>query len=1103
MIAPYATMLALLVNPATAIANLKRLETVHMAGPMGLYESIDFGLENKEEGERGVPVFTYMAHHQGMSLMALDEILHRDTMRQRFHCDVRVRAVESLLYERIPITPPATEENQPGPAAVRLGPHEEQAERTWREDTVIPRVHLQGNGNYHLMLTNSGGGYSRWHGLDLTRWRCDPTLDNWGSYVYIKDLKSNATWSASRHPIAGETDLSSVRFSADRAEFQRRASGIETVLAVTVAPADDVELRRLTITNRSLRTRELELTSYAELVMAPHRADSAHPAFAKMFVQTECAPDGTLIAHRRPRSPEESAVWAAHRIIGAEGDIQYETDRAKFLGRANTSARPDALTRRLSGSSGTVLDPIFSLRCSVTLQPRERVEITFVTGAAWSRDALLGLMDRYHRPESVAQAFEMSWTRAQLDFRYLGIGPTAAHRFQELAGHLLFPNPRMRAWNDRLMQNRLGQSGLWAQGISGDLPILCVTVSEPGHLPLIRELLLAHTYWRLRGFQADLIILNQESPSYDRPFHTQLVRQIEAHSAETGVDRPGGVFLRAWHAIPEEERNLILSASSVVLSGSRGPLQQQLISPEERPQLGRFIAPGAPEEASAPLPFLELPYFNGIGGFTSDGREYAIYLNSGGKTPAPWANVMANPNFGTLVTESGLGFTWCGNSQTNRLTPWHNDPVSDLQSEVIYLRDDESGQVWTPTALPVREMDAYRARHGQGYTVFEHNSHAIEQELTVLVPVQAEGGDPVKVCRLRLRNASARPRRLTVVYIAEWVLGSTREDQLAKVRVSRDEQSGALLATQFWSGGYAGRLAFAASSPRPSSYSGDRTGFLGRNGSREKPAALARAALDNRLGPTADPAAALQLTVTIQPGQQQDVIFLLGQGNNIDEVRSLVARYGDPANVEAALTATRAWWDSKAGRGAGENAHSVHGLSDESLASVSIPGLPVLGSLGVLSVQRSVRIPRSIAGRHGFRLRRARADAQAYSDLRGSPVCRRRRSTLVARGNRTRRQNSLFGRHGVASLCCRGLHCRYRGRRDSSRRSTVPGSSGIERRGKGARVCSRAIRADSGAVRTLCSRARSCLASWPARVALVWHGRLERRNESRRSRRAR
>src|SRR4030095_15276413 len=246
---------------------------------------------------------------------------------------------------------------------------------------------------------------------------------------------------------------------------------------------------------------------------------------------------------------------------------------------------------------------------------------------------------------------------------------------------------------------------------------------------------------------------------------------------------------------------------------------------------------------------MELKYFNGLGGFTQDAREYAIYLGPGAQTPAPWVNVMANADFGAMVSESGLGFTWRGNSQSNRLTPWHNDPLSDPQSEAIYLRDEDSGAIWTPTALPIREKDAYRARHGQGYTVFEHNSHAIGQELTVFVPTGAEGkGDSVKVYRLRLRNDSSGVRRLTVTYFAEWVLGSFREDQQLHVRTVRDEKSGAVLALQSWTQNEPDQIAFAAASPRATSYSGDRTQILGRNGAMSKPAALERARLDNRCG---------------------------------------------------------------------------------------------------------------------------------------------------------------------------------------------------------------------------------------------------------------
>jgi cellobiose phosphorylase len=914
VVAPYATMLALAIDPAASAKNLRLLEEFGLLGPMGLYEAIDFTLQNKRGGDRGVVIYAYMAHHQGMTLLALDNLLHRGVIERRFHADLRVRAVESLLFERIPMVRVPLEEPRVDLPSIRPVTAEESAERAWKEDTYLPRVHLQGNMNYSLMVTNAGGGYSRWNNFDVTRWRSDTTLDPWGNFLYIRDLKSDVVWAAAFHPVGGDQGTSSARFSADRAEFHRRVAGIETVLDVTVAAEDDVELRRFTVTNRSIRGRHLEFTSFAELALAPHGADRSAPAFSKMFIETECAEPGVLIAHRRLRSPEEPPVWAAHVLIGATGDIQHETDREKFLGRGRTPETAVALLQDLTGSAGTVIDPIFSLRCRAVIEPRDRLEIAFITIVAASREALLPLIQKYRRPGAVARAFEMAWTRGQLDFRYLGVGPAAAHRFQDLASHLLYPNPRLRMPGDRLMRNRLGQTALWGDGISGDLPILTITVTEPRHVPLVRELLLAHAYWRLRGFKVDLVILNQEIPSYDRPLHLQLSRQVEAHSAADAIDKPGGVFLRDWHGLTEEHRNLILAVSSVVLSGNRGPLQQQLATVRETVMPPLFVAPGGLEEPSPPLPFLELPYFNGLGGFTPDGSEYAIYLKPGSQTPTPWVNVMASPHFGAMVSESGLGFTWSGNSQANRLTPWHNDPVCDTQSEVIYLRDEDSGTVWTPTALPIREDDAYRARHAQGSTTFEHNSHAIGQELTVFVPLREDGsGDPVKVMRLRLRSHSTRKRRLTVTYFAEWVLGSIREDQQLHVQTTYDETSGAVLASQAWTGSFTNDLGFAASSPRAASYSGDRTQFLGRNGSRSKPAALGRVRLDNRTGAGLDPAAALQVPVIIEPGNEVEIVFLLGEAGSVEAVRDIVSRYQSGASVEQTLNQTHRFWESAVG----------------------------------------------------------------------------------------------------------------------------------------------------------------------------------------------
>lgn len=915
VVAPYASVLALSIDPHGAIENLRRLQSLDLDGPMGFYESIDFSRESRPDSKPGVIIYTYMAHHQAMSLVALDNALLGDVMRQRFHSDVRIRAIESLLFERIPDVKLRQEEVETKLAAARPIPVEEPPEQTWNENTATPRVHLQGNGRYALMVTNSGGGYSRWNDIDITRWRSDTTRDSYGSFLYLRDWQSGATWAGAYQPLSGGIGTGSVSFSADHAEFHRRAFEIETTMDTTVAADDDVELRRVTVTNWSIRSRGIELTSYLELALAPHRTDAAHPAFAKMFVETECPAIGVLLAHRRPRSPEEAPVWAAHILTGATGSVQFETDRAAFLGRTRDATSPDALRRDLTSATGAVLDPIFSLRYRFSLRPRDRVQLSFLTMAAPSREAVLALVAKYQRAEAVTREFEMAWTRAQLEFRYLGIGPAAAHRFEELASHLLYPNWRLRPPSDRLARNRLGQAGLWPLGISGDLPLLLVTAAEARHLPLVRELLLAHTYWRLRGLRVDLIVLNQEDPSYDRPFHQQLQRLAEAHSTETGIDKPGGIFLPHWHSLPEEQRQLLFAASSVVLYGGRGSLQQQLGTPSERALPPAFVPAGGTQEVpSMPLPFLELPYFNGLGGFTADASEYAIYLKPGSQTPTPWVNVMANSSFGALVSESGLGFTWRGNSQANRLTPWNNDPVSDPQTEAIYLRDEESGAIWTPTPLPIREQDAYRARHGQGYTVFEHNSHAIGQELTVFVPVGEHGdGDPVKVMRLRLRNDSGRSRRLTVTFFAEWVLGGTREDQQCRVQTTYDETIGAVLAQQSWTGSYTGQIAFAAASPRAASFSGDRTQFLGRNGSSGRPAGLGRTRLDNRVGAGLDPAAILQVPVSLNAGERLEVTFLLGAGATPEVVRELVGRYQSPDEVEKALGATRGWWAAKLG----------------------------------------------------------------------------------------------------------------------------------------------------------------------------------------------
>ncbi len=914
VVAPYATLLALAVAPVEAVENLRRLHDLGLSGRHGFYESIDFSRQRRREGERGVVVHAYMAHHQAMGFLAVDNLLSDGAFRRRLHADPRIRATEPLLYERIPVSPPLYQvpARERGPA--RIVP-EEIAPSVSTFDTPhtrTPRTQLLSNGRYAVMVTNAGGGYSRWGDVELTRWRADTTCDRWGTFCYVRDTESGRFWSNAYQPAGGDPDNYAVSFTVDRAEIRRSDDGIETETEIMVATEDDAEIRRIAFINRSGRPRALEVTSYVELALAPHAADRQHPAFSKLFIETEAIePYGVLLATRRPRDPEDQPVWVAHVLTAPDGgDLEFETNRGRFIGRGRTCADPAAVHGALSNSFGQVLDPILSLRRRISLEPGERVELALVLAAGATREDVIALVERYSDPQAVARGLDMAWSHAQLELRHLRIQPDDARRFQQLANAMLYPHGQFRPSADRLKQNRLGQARLWPYGISGDLPIAVVTIGDARDMTLVRQMLQAHTYWRLHGLKADLVMLNEESSSYDQPLNEQLKRLAQGHSMYTGVDTQGGVFLRNVDQIPEDDLTLLLSAARVVLVAARGPLAQQLGMPMEVvPMPGTLPTRYVEEEPSAPLVFMELPYFNGLGGFTADGREYAVYLGPDRWTPAPWVNVIANPTFGTLVTEARSGFTWFGNSQHGRLTGWSNDPVCDTPSEAVYIRDEETGTYWSPTPLPIRELDAYRSRHGAGYTVFEHNSHAIEQELITFVPTDETGGDPVCIKRLRLRNDSSRLRRLSVTFYAEWTLGTDREKTAMHVVTSWDARSRSLLAVNRYHPDDGERVAFAALTPPPHSTSGDRTEFIGRNRTAANPAALQRVWLSGRTGAGLDPCAALQIKLDLAPGQDEEVAFLLGQAGSVKEVRELVKKYRDAAAIDAALHRTSGWWD--------------------------------------------------------------------------------------------------------------------------------------------------------------------------------------------------
>jgi cyclic beta-1,2-glucan glucanotransferase len=923
VIAPYAAGLAAMVDPRAAIENFARIEQAGGRGPYGFYEALDYTRTRVPEGQEVAVVKAYFAHHQGMTLVGLANVLSNGAMRNRFHAEPIVKATELLLQERTPrnilVAHPRAEEVSRAAHVRELLPPV--LRRFTTPHDPIPRTHLLSNGRYVVVLTAAGSGFSRWQDLAITRWREDVTRDCWGSYIYLRDVHTNQIWSAGYQPCGIEPDEYEATFYEDRAEILRRDRALATMLEVVVSSEDDAEMRRVSITNHGSRTREIQVTSYAEICLTSQAADSSHPAFSNLFVRTEFVAElGALLATRRRQSDAEATVWLAHVIASegeAVGDLEYETDRSRFIGRGRQIGNPVSIVDGppLRKTVGSVLDPVLSLRRTVRIPPGATSRIVFSTAIASTREGAFDLADKLRDPRTFERTLTLAWTQAQVQLHHLQISPEEAHLFQKLANGLLYSDASLRPSADALGRATLELGPLWAEGISGDLPIVLALIDETDHIDLIRQLLRAHEYWRMKRLPVDIVIINEKPASYYQELQMSLeglVRGTQLRiSAETHASL-GNVFLLRGDIISAQLRTILETLARAVLFSRRGTLLEQ-ITRSQRTEAVSSRAARAPTPYQNPDLTLadraeELECFNGLGGFAEGGREYVTVLNEGLRTPQPWINVIANPWFGFLVSESGSGYTWSINSRENQLTPWSNDAVTDPPGEAIYIRDEGTGEIWNPTALPVRDESAvYQARHGHGYSRFRHSSHGIRHDFVQFVPPK----DPIKISRLTLQNDSGRIRHLSVTGYVEWVLGRSRSASAPYVVTEIDPKTGALFARSLWGGEFAGRIAFVDLRGRQRSWTGDRKEFLGRNGTLGRPAALERAGnLSGKVGAGLDPCAALETSIELRPGSRAEIVFFLGQAESRGEAQDLVSRYRARDLDDVFRQSTRFWDDA-------------------------------------------------------------------------------------------------------------------------------------------------------------------------------------------------
>lgn len=916
VIAPYATVMALMVDPYVAYTNLEKLEEEGFMGKYGYYEAVDYTPSRLPKGKSKVVIQTFMAHHQGMGFLSLAYLLLDQPMQKRFEADTQFQTALLLLQERVPKTigyyTASAEMEDIKPMAAN------QEIRVFNTaHTPAPEVQLLSNGKYHVMVTNSGSGYSRWKDLAVTRWREDTTSDHWGSYCYVRSLKTNDFWSTTHQPTLKKASQYSAVFLEGRAEFTRVDHGIETHTEIIVSPEDDIEIRRVKITNKTNSTERIEITTYAEVVLASAMADDAHPGFSNLFVQTEILENQhALLCTRRPRSDSEHPPWMTHQVKvtgGEDYEISYETDRSKFIGRGNTLEYPEALkgAKPLTNSQGSVLDPIVSIRYSIKVAARESIIVDIITGIAENRDAGQLLIHKYQDRHLRDRAFELSFTHAQVVLRQINASEADAQLFNKLASPVIYANPMLRASQGVITNNQKGQSGLWSYSISGDLPIVLLQVSDSNNISLVKQLMQARGYWQLKGLIADLVILNEDPSGYRQVLQEQIQGLIAAGIGLYPGDKQGGIFVRSSDQIPAEDRILLQTVARVIIKDGLGSLADQL----NRRSAGKVSTPKL--LPSKKLSFMQdgvrmpsqLKLYNGIGGFTQDGKEYIIYTDAKQKTPLPWSNVIANRNFGTIVTESGSSYTWGENAHSYRLSPWHNDTVKDVNGEAIYIRDEESGDFWSPSPLPAIGRTGYVTRHGFGYTVFEHLEDGIASELWVYVDVEAS----IKFMVLKVKNKSGRYRKLTATGYVEWVLGTIRARTGMYTITEKDANTGAIIAKNSYNTEFPNQVSFFCTDEQHVNYTADRNEFIGRNGTLQRPEGMLNTRLLDTVGAGLDACTAIRVPFDLDNGHEKEIVFKLGTGKNVHEALHTVHRFKGRQTAEQALQQVHTFWNQTLG----------------------------------------------------------------------------------------------------------------------------------------------------------------------------------------------
>lgn len=917
VVAPYASMMAIIDEPIEVLKNLKQLEKLGMYNKYGFYESIDYTPTRLRKNETKAIVKTYMAHHQGLILLSINNLMNNNIVQKRFVQNPEIEAVNILLQERMPENIIITKEEKEKVEKIKYIDYENATQREITKiNTKLNNVNVIGNDKYTIIMDQKGNGYSKYNNILINRYKYTDDEEQ-GIFFFFKNIKTKRIWTSNYMNYLSKADKYVMCFTPDMNKITRQDGNIETITKISVAPTEPVEIRRIELVNHGIEDETIEITSFLEPLISEKEQDYAHRAFNKLFLEYEIIED-TILIRRKSRDKSKSDMFLAVNLYAENeiiGETEFEVDKEKFYGR-EAIGLPKTVESSipLGRNIGLTTEPIVAIKNTVKIKANEKVAFNLIMCVSESKEKVIELINKFTNSETIKRNIELAKVKVEAESRYLNIKGKEIDLCQKILGYLIFPNPLKRIINKNKKVISAYVSELWKYGISGDLPILLVKVKDISDIEILKQVINVYEYLRVKNINIDLVIVDEEQHSYENYTREGIINIILNKNMGYLQNVRSGIFV--LNNLSKEEIQVLEFRANLVLDVSLGKIERQLTDLEEEyietiKQIGDEKIPQIaeePEQIRKKLEDEQLKYCNEYGGFSLDGKEYNIRINKDNKLPTVWSHVLANEKFGTVVTENMGGYTWYKNSRLNRLTAWANNPTNDIPSEIIYLEDMENKKVWSLGQNPIPDSNDYYITYGFGYANYMHKSNGLIQNASIFVPCK----DSAKVHLIRFENIEPRKRKIKLVYYIKPVLGE--DETISNTYLNLEYKEGSnLLCLENISNEDFKNVLYVSSSEKINSYTGNKDFFIG-NGTIANPDGIHKLDLDRQNSLWRNGILAIEFQVELQALESKEISIVLGAEESIINCQDNAYKYGKISNVKEEYKKVKEYWEDITGK---------------------------------------------------------------------------------------------------------------------------------------------------------------------------------------------